>query len=227
MKSFKENVRGTGILGASDIVKQTKVKCHPNSAYLITEAGGTVEYFSEVVSDQRIITGGIGGGFSNGDHTKAPYPELSSELTRNIMDLSYYSDSHFETVSSNEFSLQIQTDILSSFRDILPEIGNTAIDRIKVLCYPPKNYSAAETVELTLLEPNLFELNFTITGVGEKILDIEMYSSTGNLDIVRNLYAFRIPKSISGFPVIYLLSIAIFVSLLYSKSTQKSQIRKF
>jgi len=72
--------------------------------------------------------------------------------------------------------------------------------------------------------------NFTISGVGEKTLDIEMFSSTGDLEIIRNLYAFNIPEdshSISRFPAIYLRNIAIFVSLLNSKSTQKGQNGKF
>ncbi|MFX0022452.1 MAG: DJ-1/PfpI family protein [Candidatus Hermodarchaeota archaeon] len=71
---------GIRVLAAADIVNGVRIAYDSNSATQVTIAGGiTVE--ARVVTDQRIVTGTTGGGFTGGGASLAPTLEVCRAIT--------------------------------------------------------------------------------------------------------------------------------------------------
>jgi putative intracellular protease/amidase len=71
---------GIRVLAAADIVNGVRIAYDSNSATQVTAAGGII-VDARVVTDQRIVTGTTGGGFTGGGASLAPTLEVCEAIT--------------------------------------------------------------------------------------------------------------------------------------------------
>ena len=83
---------GMVILSETSIIDGVSMVAHGTAIPYLTDAGAEIEYGSVVISDENIISGGAGGGFTGGRYLGAPNEELCHTIARRILDYSYLSN---------------------------------------------------------------------------------------------------------------------------------------
>jgi len=182
---------GTGILGkAGTVVKGSKFACHPNSEQLILDSEGIVER-ANLIIDGQFITGGTGGGWRGGGHTKAPYYEFSAALIQQILGYSYLNaialTSTNNSATPNEYILELSTTNLSSPIHRLPGVKNHTIKDIHLVVVDPKDITSEIKIPLDAVSNSSFSIVVDFEEHQKKNIHIEVTTNNTEVEIYRDL----------------------------------------
>ncbi|TFG31230.1 hypothetical protein EU527_12925 [Candidatus Thorarchaeota archaeon] len=182
---------------ANDIVNGTNVASYPNANTYMFVAGATIRYGVDVVSDNRLITGGTGGGVYTGGNTEAPTSEVCMTLIKEALGYSYISKATISPSSGESgtnFTLTIEVDDLDEkFHDLLSVDINITKVIAKVLT--KENRTLIESIELTDDDSDSIYVGSIIgTFEEEFVIDFEIEDTNSTLEIERELVSFSVGK---------------------------------
>ncbi|WP_371805332.1 DJ-1/PfpI family protein [Candidatus Lokiarchaeum ossiferum] len=218
---------GTGILGnAGKIVEGSKFACHPNSAALITEAGGYIEK-ANVVIDGQFVTGGTGGGWVGGGHTKAPFHLFSAALVQQILKHKYYSNINLESANNSvnpmEYILSVSINNLSSQIHQLPDVKNHSIEEINLICSQPGNISSEIKLPLESQSDGTYRLILDMEAYRKDQLVVEIKTNNSEIELYRDLKN-PLKSAVFGYSIVYLVCVSTPIIILIIRKTRKDVI---
>jgi len=159
------------------------------------DAGATTRYGLEVVTDNRIVTGAAGGGFTGGGYIYAPTSEICAAIIREGLGYSYVEQAEVLPLvgeSGTSFSISADvTDLDSELGDLFTVDNN--ITEVHALIFTKDNRTLVETVELTDVDEDMvYTGSFTGTVDGEYVIDIEVEDTNSTLEIERESASFTV-----------------------------------
>lgn len=180
---------------ANEIVNGSNVASYPNANSYMFAAGATIRYGNDVVSDNRFITGGAGGGPTGGGYTVAPTSEVCAAVMRAALDYSYVDQASIVPLTGEEgtnFTVTVNVDNLNSEFGELFSV-DTNITEVVANIFTKENRTFIESIELnnTNLD-SAFVGTFTGTKSGEYLIDFEIEDSNSSLEVERGLVAFSV-----------------------------------
>ncbi len=167
---------------------------HASTAAHMIEAGATLRYGFEAITDNRIITGAAGGGFPNG-YVYAPTSEICAAMVREALGYSYVEQAEVlpligEAGTSFNMSADI-TDLDSELGDLFSV--NINITEVHALIYTKDNRTLVETVELTDADEDMVYTGFYNGTIdGDYVIDIEVEDTNSTLEIERESASFTV-----------------------------------
>lgn len=217
---------GTAVLAAANVINKTKVASHENANALILQAGGIIvpPGDARVVSDNRVITGGRGGGLQGGGYLTAPNYELCVALARELLGYSYSLSTTItskESDSETNITIEVETTNLPKL-----SLNTTNISRVTAYIYLQEEESSlVKTVNL--LDKNGDNIySSVITGLqnGDYSVDILVKDTGEGLEIKRNVVEFSIgAKFVSGYGFFVLI---FSITLISGKARRHRKKRK-
>ena len=198
--------------GANNIVNGTSVVNYLYSNTYMMNEGATVRFGPSAVSDNRIITGGGGGGLiPEGGFTLAPTEEVCAEVVREAMGLSYVTSGQIHPSSGGpgtNFTIRVQ---VTDQDEVLGGHFITDISEVSARIFVGHNRSEVASVPLTYnAAEDLFQGSWVASSVGSYAIDIEVLDSNSTLQITRNL----VELSVGGLNVPLVLTAAGGISVL-------------
>ncbi len=185
------------IAESNDIMNGTSVVYynHASTAAHMTEAGATLRYGFDVITDNRIITGDSGGGTTGGGYLYAPTSEICAAMLREALGYSYVEQAGvLPLIGESGTTFNISADIT----DLDSELGdlfsvNTNITEVHARIFTKDNRTLVETVELTDADEDMvYTGSFNGTIDGEYVIDIEVEDSNSTLEIERESASFEV-----------------------------------
>ncbi|MFW9995506.1 MAG: DJ-1/PfpI family protein [Candidatus Odinarchaeota archaeon] len=193
---------GLAVVASADIINGTKVAGHPNANAAVNAAGGIIVY-SRVVSDDRVVTAGSGGGPGIGA-SAAPNQEFCLALVKEVLGYSYSVNTEIEKLSGGEetgYSINVKTTDLAEFKNSL-NASSSEIYRVNAILYDVSdetNVSFIQNIELKDND-NDSTYNGTFNGLerGKYRVDVEIRDIIGNMEVIRNALTFSAGAAVSG-----------------------------
>ena len=192
---------GNRVLSESNnIVNGTNVASYVNTNTYMFIEGAIVRYGVDVVSDNRIITGGTGGGLSEGGYTEAPTSEVCMAMIKEALGMSYVKKASISPLSGEigtNFTISVDVD------DMDEEFGNlvsvdTNISDVVAKIYTKENRTFVASVQLEDDDmDSKYSGSFIATSVDEYVVDIEVEDTNSTLEIERELVGFIIGEQTS------------------------------
>ena len=180
---------------ANDIVNGSSVASYSNTNIYMFAAGATVRYGVDVVSDNRIITGGAGGGPAGGGYTIAPTSEVCAAVVRKALDYSYINQVSIAPLTGEagtNFTITVNVDDHNSEFGGLFSV-DTNITEVSATIFTKENRTLIESIELNNADlDSIYVGTFTGTTNGEYLIDFEIEDSNSTLEIDRELVVFSI-----------------------------------
>ena len=207
---------GTRVVSqAHNIVNGSKVVWYSLSSPQMSAAGATPILGMEAVADERMITGGSGGGTAAGGYLEAPTSEVCAEVVRQVLRLSRVAATSLKSYTQpigTDFTLEV---VIDNLNDTLGDILSTGIEEVTAHIYGFGNRTLIDTVELT--DDNHdgnYTCHFTGLESGQYVVDIEVEDSNSTLEVVREVETFDVgiePIDIVLFASVALGSIIVIV----------------
>ncbi|MHA1933968.1 MAG: DJ-1/PfpI family protein [Candidatus Thorarchaeota archaeon] len=199
---------GNVVVGrANEIVAESKVASYPQSNSIMRDAGAVVVSGAGVVSDNRIVTGGTGGGLFSGGYTTAPIAEVCASVMRVVLGYSRIVETTVEPARpepETQFSISVET---TEYSQTETWLNSSDIGHVYARIY--SNDNATEVIDTITLTDSDDDGIYTgvVDGLdtGQYVIDIELQDSDDILEVVGEAVGFNIA---SPFPVVE-LSIAI------------------
>ena len=179
---------------ANNIVNGSNVVSDTNSNSYMFAAGATIRYGVDVVSDNRFVTGGPGGGPTGGGYTVAPMSEVCAAMIRKALGYSYVNEAIITPLNEarTNFTISVEVnDLDSEFNELFSEDINISSVVANVLS--KENRTLIESINL--IDSNsdfIYTGAFTATTDGEYVLDIEIEDTNSTLEIERELVTFSV-----------------------------------
>jgi putative intracellular protease/amidase len=185
---------GTRVVSeANNIVNGSKVVYYPMSSIQMTQAGAITILGLEVISDGRIITGGSGGGITEGGYLEAPTSEVCAEVVRQAFGWSRVANSSLlpdRGFVGTSFTITVGIDNLN---DTLGDILSTEIHGVTAQVYGFGNRTLVDTIELRDDDQDGNYIGYFIGQEnGEYVVDIEVEDSNETLEVVREIGSFNV-----------------------------------
>jgi len=180
-----------GIVNGTSVVNYV----NPNSFTAMVNAGATIRYGYEVVTDNGIITGNSGGGPTGGGYEVAPSSDVCAAIIREALGYSFIDQPEvLPFVGESGTLFNISADIT----DLDSEIGSLStvdinITEVQARIFTKENRTLIDTIELTDADSNgNYEGSFNGTIDGEYVIDIEVEDTNSTLVIEREAASFTI-----------------------------------
>jgi putative intracellular protease/amidase len=186
---------------ANDIVSGSKVAYYGPAWQYMTEAGA-IPTPARVVSHNRIVTGGVGGGFPAG-YDEAPTYGVCSEIARLLLAKSRVGGLILQpAIGSPSVNISISVAVTDPFEN-LDGVNSTDITEVEICVYHQENNSLASSFELAPPSGDYITYRGNISGlaVGDYYFDIEITDSEDRLEILDTFDSFTIqPDSTTTTP---------------------------
>ncbi len=203
------------VASADSICAGTKVASFTMSNDEMIDAGATIVNNIRVVCDNRIITGGQGGGPTGGGYNTAPIYEACAMVVKMALGHSYALSIEITPAGSDYTVTVTTTDPASS----LPGINSTAITEIRARVYSQADpINPATTVNLASAGDTYTGTISGLTG-GPYRVDIEVKDNDQVLEVIRDVSTVfpSLPLLIGGIAIGVIGCIAVVVGIVYWK----------
>ncbi|NHJ14923.1 MAG: hypothetical protein EAX95_14675 [Candidatus Thorarchaeota archaeon] len=183
----------TTLACANDIISGSKLAYFGLSWEDVTDAGGIPIFNSRVVSHNRFITGGAGGGYNPGDgYLSAPSYMVAVELVRECLGYSRVEDISISPVDATQRNFTIQA-TLADLSTAIPELNSTDIESITAFIYVAANHTEITSFELTD-EDEDGTYSAEIDGLEEDVytIDFEIFDSAHVRDVESDVGLIRV-----------------------------------
>jgi hypothetical protein len=149
---------------------------------------------ADVVSQERIITAGPGGGPPNGYET-APNYQFCLEVIKEITDQSYVESTSVTPITeTTTLDYTIQVDIANLTLEF-PEFDIPHVQYVTAEVYPETNSSDVTDVELTYIPgTTYYSGNFTSHRTGKHVIDLDVMNAEWSLEVVKNASTFVVEE---------------------------------
>lgn len=168
---------------------------HASTASHMIDAGATLRYGFDVVSDNRIVTGESGGGISGGGYLYAPTSEICAAMIREALGYSYVEQANVLPLtgkSGTSFNISAEITDLDSELSGLP-INDINITEVHARIFTKENRTLVDTVELTDANADMVYTGlFNGTIDGEYIIDIEVEDTNSTLEVEKESASFTV-----------------------------------
>lgn len=168
---------------------------HASTADHMIEAGATLRFGFDVITDNRIVTGESGGGTTGGGYLYAPTSEICAAMIREALGYSYVEQADvLPLIGESGTSFNISADIT----DLDSELGSLSmvdinITEVHARIFAKENRTLVDTVELTDAdEDGSYTGSFIGTIDGEYVIDIEVEDTNSTLEVERESASFTI-----------------------------------
>jgi putative intracellular protease/amidase len=180
-----------GIVNGTSVVNYV----NPNSFTAMVNAGATIRYGLEVVTDNGIITGNTGGGPTGGGYEEAPASEVCAAIVREALGYSCIGQTSVLPLVGESGTL---FNITADITDLDSELGTLStvdinITEVYARIFTKENRTLIDSIELTDLDADgNYEGTFNGTTDGEYVIDIEAEDTNSTLEIERELASFTV-----------------------------------
>ncbi len=172
-----------------ELTRGRYLMAHINGAFYLEDKGAHIINEGLVVIDDRIVTGGIGGGFDHGGHRRAPYPQFTGSLLRIIRNRIYLSDSTLtDGEQSGEFQFTAELNNAGSFYKSSPDLEVPIVESLVLNIFKTDSNEILQTIELERKSSKKYLCNFTIAGNEPFYGTLEITNSNSEREIYRNLF---------------------------------------
>ena len=179
--------------GSGIITNATKVAMPVGYSYEpMKNTGAEMVSRADVVSQERIVTAGPGGGPPTGYET-APNYEFCLEVIKEIIGQSYVEST--SVIPNNEttaLDYTIKVDIANLSLEFLGfDIAH--VQQVIAEIYPEANSSDVTDVELTYVPgTTYYSGNFTVSNTGKYVIDLDIWNAEWSLEVVKNATTFLV-----------------------------------
>jgi putative intracellular protease/amidase len=189
---------------ANGIVDGSSVVSYPNTNIDMTIAGATTRSGYCAVTDNRLVTGGTGGGPSGGGNEVAPTSEVCFAIVKEVLGYSYCKSTSISPLSGaigTNFSITVETTDLDS------ELGSLSlvdcdISQVNAKVYTKSNRTLIGTIGLVDDDHDgVYTGVFTSSSNGEYVIDIEVKDTNSTLEITREPANFSVGAEITIDPL--------------------------
>ena len=161
----------------------------------MAEAGATVRTGYRAVIDNRFITGGTGGGPSEGGNEAAPTEEVCLALVREALGYSFKGSASIEPLTApigTTFTITAEiTDLDDQPVPILS--GNQNISEVNARIYTNNNRTLIDILELLDEDGDgVYSGQFAGSMIGDFVVDIEVEDTNHTLEIERQAVSFSV-----------------------------------
>lgn len=183
---------GMAILSESEIINGVHMVAHDSATNYLENSGAIIEYYSRVIRDKRIISGGSGGGLTGGGYLTAPHRELCETVLREILGYSYLSKLNIVQKSSN-YTLTV-----SLFKQ--NNLTGNAIDFYRVRAILTNNQGTeVKTYSFSPEKENSYDAQITDLPTGKYSVSIEIKTNESIIEIERDVGSIKSGTRIPGF----------------------------
>jgi putative intracellular protease/amidase len=179
------------IVNGTSVVNYNNLNSYPN----MLSAGAELRFGFEAVTDNRIITGNTGGGYTGGGYLLAPTSEVCMAIVREALGYSYVE--HAEVYphtgeAGTTFTISVNA------TDLDTELGSltatdTNISMVQARIFTGENRTLVDTIELEDSVGDLsFEGIFTSEFDGNYVIDIEVEDTNSTLEIEKEIASFTV-----------------------------------
>ena len=149
---------------------------------------------ADVVSQERIITAGPGGGPPTGYET-APNYEFCLEVIKEITGQSYVESTSVTPITETTvLDYTIQVDIANLTLEF-PGFDIAHVQYVTSEIYPESNSSDVTDVELTYIPgTTYYSGNFTARSTGKHVIDLGIMNAEWSLEVVKNATTFVVEE---------------------------------
>ncbi|MBN2228603.1 MAG: DJ-1/PfpI family protein [Candidatus Thorarchaeota archaeon] len=194
------------ISDAFDIVNGSSVVSYLMSNINMRAAGATTRSGYRVVADNRIITGGTGGGVSDGGYIEAPTSEVCKALVREAMEYSQVQDANLVSSSTDSVTNITISAEVSDLDSILGDLASvdTNISEVTAMIYTKQNRTLVDSVQLFDSEQDgTFTGSYETSINGEYVIDIEVEDTNSTLEIEHEALSFVVGPVFIIDPIIF------------------------
>ncbi|MGY5859024.1 MAG: DJ-1/PfpI family protein [Candidatus Thorarchaeota archaeon] len=185
------------IVNGSSVVYYDNINSYPE----MLSAGAELRNGYAAVTDNRIITGNSGGGFTGEGYIYAPTSEICSAIVRETLGYSYVEDAEvFPLTGESGTSFNISVDVT----DLDTELGDLSLTDINITevqarIFTEENRTLVDTIELADPEGDwTYDGSFTGTVDGNYVIDIEVEDTNSTLVVEREAASFTIGAPTTG-----------------------------
>ncbi len=186
------------IAAANGIISGSKIAFFGFAWQQVTDAGGIPALDGRVVSHNRFVTGGAGGGFYPGDgYVSAPAYMVAAEIIRECLGLSRIEEVTLNPIGDglDDFTLAVTP---ADLADAIPVLNSTEIGEVSATIYPTANHNDTTTIELF---DDDVDGTWTadIVGLedGDYLVDIGLLDTEDVLDVETQVTSFTVQSSTS------------------------------
>lgn len=183
---------GMAILSELEIINGVHMVAHDVATYYLENNGAIIEYYSKVLRDKRIISGGSGGGLSGGSYLVAPHRELCETVLREILGYSYLSNLTITRQSSNytlTVSLHNQNDLTE---------GSVEFYRVRAIVTRDQG-AEIKTYSFSLDKDNIYTARIMDLPIGKYSVSIEIKTNESIIEIERDIGSIKTSNNIPSF----------------------------
>ena len=180
---------------ANGIVNGSSVVSYPNTNVDMTIAGAKTRSGYCAVTDNRFITGGTGGGPTEGGYEVAPTREVCLASLREALEYSYCKSTSISPQSGvigTNFTLTVEITDLDSELGSLSTV-DCNISEVNARIYTKADRTLIDTIELVDdNDDGVYSGEFSSSSNGEYVVDIEVEDTNSTLEIERESANFSV-----------------------------------
>jgi len=184
-------------------VDGTKVASYVGSNIYMQAAGATVVSGARVVSDNRVVTGGSGGGVTGGGNEEAPAYETCLEIVRAIAGQSHLCGFRLEAASDAYTVFTVTVNTTELYDPLLTSTNMSEAEAISVTAYEVRNDTPATTEILTETSiEGVYSGGIQLPRQGRYTFSVEIRNSLDCYVVLRNVDSIDATGGLLPYPVI-------------------------